>query len=214
MIVIDANLLIYSYNIQSAHHAKSYCVAREHILWPRVVGLPWQAISAFLRVMTNRKLPGERVELEDAVQAVEEWLQAPNVQILIPGDQHWRLFRRMMIEGRASGPLVSDAVIAALTIEYGGVLHTADRDFARFPGLRWMNPLASDVCPLPLAVRREQKRYFAAIAEPLKTGRSLAGAERLEKRPDVSPSFATQNPFELQRANLYYPLIPLSQTQF
>jgi len=48
----------------------------------------------------------------------------------------------MIIEGQASGPLVSDARLAALTIEYGGVLHTADLDFARFPGLRWMNPIA------------------------------------------------------------------------
>jgi hypothetical protein len=47
----------------------------------------------------------------------------------------------MIVDGQASGPLVSDAEVAALTIEYGGVLHTADRDFARFPGLRWMNPL-------------------------------------------------------------------------
>jgi predicted nucleic acid-binding protein len=47
----------------------------------------------------------------------------------------------MILEGQASGPLVSDAEIAAITIEHGGVLHTADRDFARFPGLRWKNPL-------------------------------------------------------------------------
>ena len=49
----------------------------------------------------------------------------------------------MLLEGQASGNLVSDAEIAALTIEYGGVLYTADRDFARFPGLRWVNPLGS-----------------------------------------------------------------------
>lgn len=142
MIVIDANLLIYSYDIQSAHHKKSIAWLENTFSGQESVGLPWQTIAAFLRVVTNRRLPGVRVELEDAVQAVEEWLQSPNLQILVPGDQHWRLFRRMIVEGRASGPLVSDAVIAALTIEYGGVLHTADRDFARFPGLRWLNPLA------------------------------------------------------------------------
>ncbi len=61
--------------------------------------------------------------------------------VLAPGEQHWPLLRQMVIEGQASGALVSDAQIAALTIEYGGVLYTADRDFARFPGLRWKNPL-------------------------------------------------------------------------
>ena len=83
-----------------------------------------------------------RVPLTVAVEAVEDWLESPSVQILVPGDKHWSLFRRIVIEGQASGTLVSDAEIAALTIEYGGVLHTADRDFARFPGLKWVNPLS------------------------------------------------------------------------
>jgi hypothetical protein len=69
-------------------------------------------------------------------------LEQPNVRVLTPGDDHWLLLRRMIVEGQASGPLVSDAQLAALTIEYGGVLHTTDRDFARFPGLRWKNPLS------------------------------------------------------------------------
>jgi len=62
--------------------------------------------------------------------------------VLTPGDDHWLLLRRMIVEGQASGPLVSDAQLAALTIEYGGVLPTTDRDFARFPGLRWKHPLS------------------------------------------------------------------------
>ena len=82
-----------------------------------------------------------RLQLNAALEAEEEWVQSPNVQILVPGDQHWSLFRRIVVEGQAPGALVSDAEIAALTIECGGVLHTADRDFARFPGLRWVNPL-------------------------------------------------------------------------
>ena len=73
---------------------------------------------------------------------MQEWLQQPSVRILIPGDNHWPVLRRMILEGGASGPLVTDAQLAALTIEYGGVLYTADRDFARFPGLGWENPLA------------------------------------------------------------------------
>lgn len=143
MIVIDANLLIYSYDTHSANHKKSIAWLEKTLSGRESVGLPWQSIAAFLRVVTNRRLPGVRVELEEATQAVEEWLESPNLQILVPGDQHWALLRRMIVEGSASGPLVSDAVIAALTIEYGGVLHTADRDFARFPGLRWMNPLTA-----------------------------------------------------------------------
>ena len=141
VIVVDANLLIYSYDVRSVDHKKSVAWLEQVFSGSQVVGLPWQSISAFLRVVTNRRLPTLRVGMDEAVQTVEAWLRTPNVRLLVPGDQHWLLFRRMVVEGRASGPLVTDAEIAALTVEYGGVLHTADRDFARFPGLRWKNPL-------------------------------------------------------------------------
>lgn len=105
-----------------------------------MVGLPWQTIAAFLRISTNSRLPGARAASE-AVREVESWLEQPNVRILSPGDDHWRTLRQTMFEGQAFGPLVSDAQIAALTIENGAVLYSSDRDFARFPGLRWVNPL-------------------------------------------------------------------------
>ncbi len=92
--------------------------------------------------MSNPKLPGERFTIAEAAYLVDEWFEQPNVQFLAPGDSHWGILKRMMIDGQARGPLVSDAILAALAIEYGGVLHTTDRDFGRFPGLRWTNPLA------------------------------------------------------------------------
>jgi len=141
VIVVDANLLIYAYDLDSAHHKKSLSWLEELLSGVEAVGLPWQSVSAFLRVITNRRLPGMRVSLEQAVLVVDEWLQQPNVQVLVPADQHWSVLRQMILEGRASGPLVSDAEIAAITIEQGAVLHTTDRDFARFPGLRWKNPI-------------------------------------------------------------------------
>jgi predicted nucleic acid-binding protein len=79
--------------------------------------------------------------MEEAVQVIDQWLQLPQVQLLVTGERHWNLFRRMLLEGQVRGPLTTDAELAALTIEYGGVLYTTDRDFARFPGLRWVNPL-------------------------------------------------------------------------
>src|SRR5262249_7934499 len=105
------------------------------------VGLPGQCVAAFLRVVTNRRLPARGVPLEEAINTVNTWMQQPCVQVLVPGEEDWAHFRKMMLEGHASGPLASDAEVAALTIEYGGVLYTADRDFARFPGLRWKNPI-------------------------------------------------------------------------
>jgi predicted nucleic acid-binding protein len=79
--------------------------------------------------------------MENALALVEQWMILPNVRLLTPGERHWGLLRRMLLEGQARGPMATDAQLAALTIEYGGVLYTTDRDFARFPGLRWVDPL-------------------------------------------------------------------------
>lgn len=79
--------------------------------------------------------------MEEAVRVVDQWMTLPHLQFLSPGVRHWSQFRQLLVEGKVRGPMTTDAELAALTIEYGGVLHTTDRDFARFPGLRWMNPL-------------------------------------------------------------------------
>jgi uncharacterized protein len=142
VIVVDANLLIYAYDSRSPDHKKSLAWMTTVFSGAEIVGLPWQVISAFVRVVTNRRLAEPQLNLEQAVRIVDDWLEQPNVRLLVPGEQYWRTFRTLLLGGQAAGPLVSDAEIAALTVEYGGVLYTADRDFARFPGLRWANPLS------------------------------------------------------------------------
>lgn len=142
MIVIDVNLLLYAYSNPSPRQERARGWLEMVLSGGELVGLPWQVVSAFIRIATNTELPQLRRPAEEAVRVVDEWLRQENIRILLPSDGHWSLFRRMIVEGQATGDLVSDAELAALTIEYGGVLYTADRDFARFPGLRWVNPLA------------------------------------------------------------------------
>lgn len=142
MIVVDVNLLLYAYGAPSPRQENARAWLETTLSGDEAIGLPWQVISAFVRIVTNPKLPGLRRSIEEATEAVDAWLAQPNVRVLTPGDEHWPLFRRMLVDGQASGDLVSDAHIAALTMEYGGVLYTTDRDFARFPGLRWKNPLS------------------------------------------------------------------------
>ena len=140
MIVNDANLLVFAYDTRAPFHEKSRSWLEKAFSGPEGVGLPWHSIGAFLRITTNPRLPGARPASE-AAREVENWLAQPNVRILSPSEDHWHTLRRMIFEGQAFGPLVSDAQLAALTIENGGVLYSSDRDFARFPGLRWVNPL-------------------------------------------------------------------------
>jgi toxin-antitoxin system PIN domain toxin len=141
VIVIDANLLLYAYSAPSPKQEKALAWLEAAISHGELVGLPWQVISAFLRIASNPKLPQLRRPVQEVARIVDAWLQEPNVRVLVPGDNHWSIFRQLILEGQASGDLVSDAQVAALTIECGGVLYTTDRDFARFPGLRWENPL-------------------------------------------------------------------------
>jgi uncharacterized protein len=142
MIVLDANILLYAYDAASPQHAKARAWIEEAFSSVTPIGLPWQSIGAFLRVITNSKLPGQRFTLDEGAQIVDRWLDQPNVLAISPGEHYWPLFRETMIAGQARVPLLSGAQLAALTIEFGGVLYTTDRDFARFPGLRWINPLA------------------------------------------------------------------------
>lgn len=142
MIVLDANILLYAYDADSDKHTTARAWVEQVFSDASPVGLPWQTVAAFMRVVTNPRLTGKRFTVAEVVELVEQWVNQPNVRLLGPGDNHWSFFRQMMVDGQVRGPLVTDAQLAALTIEYGGMLHTTDRDFSRFPGLRWKNPIA------------------------------------------------------------------------
>jgi toxin-antitoxin system PIN domain toxin len=144
MIVIDANLLLYAYDSRSDRHEKSRYWLEQVLSGGTPVGLPWQVVAAFIRITTHPRIPGRRFTVEEVVQVVDEWLDQPNVRLLSPGDQHWPLIKRLLIGGQARGPLATDAQLAALTMENGGVLHTTDRDFARFSELKWVNPIEEE----------------------------------------------------------------------
>ncbi|MDQ2840723.1 MAG: PIN domain-containing protein, partial [Acidobacteriota bacterium] len=141
VIILDANLLLYAYDAGSPFHERSRAWLQTLFSGSIPVGIPWQTVGAFLRISTHLRLPG-RFSSGEALSIVSRWFDQPNVRALSPAHGHWALLSQMISEGQAQGPLVTDAQLAALAIEHGGVLHTTDRDFARFPGLRWKNPLA------------------------------------------------------------------------
>ena len=141
MIVMDANLLLYAYTPTSLHHVQARLWLKDALSGTEIVGIPWQSVLAFLRIGTNARLGRTGRTTALAGEAIDSWLRQPTVRLLSPGEGHWPYFQRMLLDGQAGGDLVTDAHLAALTIEHGGVLNTTDRDFARFPDLRWINPL-------------------------------------------------------------------------
>jgi len=141
MIVVDANLLLYAHDAGSDHHPAARRWLENSLSGEEPIGLAWAAVLAFLRVGTNTRLRRDGPTLDEAMAIVAGWLERPTVTLLNPGERHWEILRDMMTKGQARGPLVTDAHLAALAIEHGAALATTDRDFARFPGLRFFNPL-------------------------------------------------------------------------
>jgi uncharacterized protein len=143
MIVLDANLLLYAYDSSAPNHRRAHAWIEQTFSDGSLIGIPWQTVYAFLRIVTNSNLPGQRFSAPEAVEIVDRWLEQPNVRLLAPGENHWGLLRQTIVAGQARGRTITDAQLAAITLEYGGELCTTDRDFARFPNLRWSNPLES-----------------------------------------------------------------------
>ena len=144
MILVDANLLLYAYHPRAAEHERSRAWLESALAGPGLVRFAWLSVWAFLRISTNHRVFERPLSAEEADSAVSSWLAQPCAGIADPGDRHWEILRGLLSEGQATGPLVMDAAIAAIAIEHGATLCTADRDFARFPGLKWANPLDAE----------------------------------------------------------------------
>jgi uncharacterized protein len=143
VILIDVNLLLYSHDSVSPHHAVARAWLETTFSDSEQVGLAWLTVVAFLRISTARRALGHPLSVAEATAIVSEWFDRPFVSLVHPGERHWEILQRLLQEGQAAGPLVTDAHLAALAIEHRATLATTDRDFARFPGLRVLNPLAS-----------------------------------------------------------------------
>ncbi len=141
MILIDANLLIYAYDRSSRRHERAREWLETTMAGPAPVRLAWPTVMAFLRITTHPGVFERPLTLDEAWEIVEAWFEAPLLDLVLPTERHWRIFRSIAETGQARGPLLMDAHLAALAIEHGARLCSTDRDFTRFPDLDWVNPL-------------------------------------------------------------------------
>lgn len=142
MILVDANLLLYAYYSRAPQHVASRDWLEKTLSGTELVRFAWLTLWAFLRISTNPRAFERPLSTLEAQRAVSSWLAQPTAGIVEPGERYWEILREVMHDGQAVGPLVMDAALAALAIEHGATLHTTDRDFARFRGLKWVNPIA------------------------------------------------------------------------
>lgn len=141
MILVDANLLLYARVRGMKQHDQARSWLEEQLNRPARVGMPWPTLLAFLRIVTNPRVFEQPEAMDDAWRQVGEWLALDNVWIPTPTEQHPEVLDRMLAQTGGASSLVPDAHLAALAVEHGLTLCSADRDFARFRGLRWENPL-------------------------------------------------------------------------
>ena len=143
MILVDANLLVYASISSFAEHQRARAWLDGRLNAEDRVGLPWPSLLAFLRLVTNSRIFPRPLAIADAWRQVEAWLACDTAWIPSPGERHAAILARLLTGPGVVGNLVPDAHLAALAIEHGLELASSDGDFARFPGLRWTNPLTA-----------------------------------------------------------------------
>ena len=141
MIVPDTNMFLYAYREDVENHDVARAWWEGLMSGRERIGIPWAVISGFVRIMTNPRSVSNPIPPRVAIDTVNTWFEYPHVTTINPGSQHLALLRRNLDAAGVGGNLVPDAHIAALAMEYNAELHSNDSDFARFPGLRWHNPI-------------------------------------------------------------------------
>ena len=141
MILVDANLLIYAHVQSFAQHERARSWLDEQLSGKTSVGLPWMSLLVFLRIVTNSRVFERPEATQSAWKQVSAWLDCDVVWIPQPTERHRELLGTLLRGAGIQAGLVQDAHLAALAIEHGLSLCSTDSDFARFEGLRWMNPL-------------------------------------------------------------------------
>lgn len=141
MLLPDVNVLVYAHREDTADHDRFRGWLEDRVNGPESFGLSDLVLSGFVRVVTHPRVFVDPTPLPVALAFAGSLRAAPNCVRVAPGERHWGIFVRLCGEANARGNLVPDAWLAALAIESGCEWITTDRDYARFPGLRWRHPL-------------------------------------------------------------------------
>lgn len=140
--LVDANILLYSIDEDSPFHTAARDWMATALNGTQRVGLPWTSLWAFLRIATNPRASARPMTPREAWDDVQAWLDAPATWIPEPGRGHRAILGSLLVQHDVRAGLVTDAVLAALCLEYGLTIVSADSDFARFGQISWINPVA------------------------------------------------------------------------
>ena len=134
------NVLVSAFHEGAPDHSRSRAWLAAAGASDEPLGVSDIVLSGFLRVSTHPSVFSPPAPIDRAVEFTRALRSQPNAVTVNPGVRHWGIFERLCISSGAKGNLVADAYLAALAIESGSEWVTTDRDFSRFPGLRWRHP--------------------------------------------------------------------------
>jgi hypothetical protein len=140
--LVDTNVLLYAVDEGSPHHAAARAWLEQQLSGSETFAFSWAVLLAFVRLVTNPRVFETPLTIGAAFDLVDSWLAQPATTVVHPLDRHHQLLRELLAPLGTAANLTSDAHLAALSIEHGAELCSADGDFARFPRVRWINPLA------------------------------------------------------------------------
>jgi toxin-antitoxin system PIN domain toxin len=140
LILPDVNVLIYAFRPDSNDHPQYKEWLEEVVNGSAAYGISPQVLSGVVRICTHPRIFAQPNRVSDVFDYCNVLLSQPNATVIVPGERHWHVFLRLCADAKATGNLVQDAWNAALAIEAGCEWITTDRDYARFPGLRWRRP--------------------------------------------------------------------------
>lgn len=144
MILVDTNLLIYAVDMDAPAHGAALEWLNATFSSGTQIGLPWVVLTGFIRITTNHRAMRSPMSVDQALAYVEQFLQQPNVSTVNPGERHWLILSSLLRHSGSGGNLTTDAHIAAMALEQGYTVYSADNDFKRFTGLDHVNPLEAD----------------------------------------------------------------------
>jgi len=142
LILVDANLLLYAEDALSPYHDPARTWWDAQLSGSSPICLCWTVLGAFIRIGTNPRVFEHPLSLEQAISKVQTWIEQPCTRLIHTTERHWEIFQEILLHGKAVANLVTDAHLAALSIEHGCEIFTTDADFARFPSVKWRNPIA------------------------------------------------------------------------
>jgi uncharacterized protein len=144
VILPDVNVLVHAHNVDSAVHEEARRWWDECLIGPEGVGLAWAALLGFIRLTTNRRVVARPLPVSQVMARIATWLDLPHVHLVQPSNTHFARLQTELERLGTAGNLTTDAHLAVLAMERGYILYTTDTDFARFEGLRWVNPCKRD----------------------------------------------------------------------